>query len=201
MNLHGGLVRDRTTALARDTGPASPLARAGEVTIARRPLWYFIAGGVFDRFPRLQLVFTEQLTAWVPDELDAIERALVMQPDARVELRARDYWARNCYVGATFLSRSEAATRAGVGVDRIMFGSDFPHPEGTYPYTREALRHTFEGVPATELRAMLGETAAHVYGFDLAVLEPLAARFGPSMRELATPLGERPLGSLSLQWR
>jgi len=147
------------------------------------------------------VVFTEQLTAWVPEELDAIERALASSSRARVELTAREYWARNCYVGATFLSRAEAASRTEIGVDRIMFGTDFPHPEGTCPFTREALRHTFAGLPSEELRPMLGETAARVYGFDLATLAPLAARFGPSVDEIAVPLDERPRGSLSLQWR
>lgn len=205
VNVHGGLVRDRTTPPVSHGPGATVRAAVNAVPIARRPLWSFIAGGVFDRFPRLQLVFTEQLASWVPDELDAIQRALDTHAHSHshrhVELTAREYWDRNCYVGATFFSRAEAAARADIGVDRIMFGSDFPHPEGTCPFTREALRHTFEGVAPSELRAMLGETAARVYGFDLATLAPLAARFGPSVEEIAVPLGERPRGSLSLQWR
>ena len=60
---------------------------------------------------------------------------------------------------------------------------------------------TFADIPDDELRLMLGETAAHVYGFDLAVLEPLAYQFGPTPDEVATPLDARPRGSLSLQWR
>jgi len=201
INLHGGLVHDRTTAPVGTARDVLRFDAAAAVPIARRALWHFIVGGVLDRFPRLQVVFTEQLTAWVPEELDAIERALASYRHDRPELTAREYWARNCYVGATFLSRSESAARADVGVDRIMFGTDFPHPEGTYPFTREALRHTFAPVPSEELRAMLGETAARVYGFDLDALEPLAEQFGPAVDEIATHLDHRPKGSLSLQWR
>jgi predicted TIM-barrel fold metal-dependent hydrolase len=201
INLHGGLVHDRTTAPVRTEHVAPPYDWFADVPIARRPLWHFIVGGVLDRFPRLQLVFTEQLTAWVPEELEAIDRALASLPRSDLELTAREYWARNGYVGATFLSRAEVAARGDVGVDRIMFGTDFPHPEGTYPFTREALRHTFADVPRDELRAMLGETAARVYGFDLAALELLAGHYGPSVDEIAAPLDDRPRGSLSLQWR
>ncbi|HBZ72162.1 MAG TPA: amidohydrolase, partial [Deltaproteobacteria bacterium] len=43
---------------------------------------------------------------------------------------------------------------------RILWGNDYPHYEGTFPYTREALRHTFWNLKPAEIRAMLGENAA-----------------------------------------
>jgi hypothetical protein len=79
-----------------------------------------------------------------------------------------------------------------------MWGADYPHSETTYPYTREALRWTFAGVPAGEMRMMLGVTAARVYGFDLDVLDPIAARVGPTVDEVSVPLTEPPEDSVSL---
>ena len=70
--------------------------------------------------------------------------------------------------------------RHQVGVDRIMWGSDFPHLEGCWPFSRTHLRLAFAGVPEDEVRAMVGANAARVYGFDLDALAPLAAEFGPS---------------------
>ena len=57
-----------------------------------------------------------------------------------------------------------------------MWGTDAPHPEGSAPHTTEALRATLFDVPEPDLRAMLGENAARLYGFDLDALAPIAAR-------------------------
>ena len=67
-------------------------------------------------------------------------------------------------------------------------GSDYPHKEASYPYSREALRIAYAGVDETEVRAMVGGNAAALYGFDLDALAPVAARVGPTRDELAIPL-------------
>jgi Amidohydrolase len=77
-------------------------------------------------------------------------------------------------------------------VDRIMWGTDAPHPEGSAPRTTDALRATLYDMPESDLRAMLGETAAAVYGFDLTALAPIAAAVGPTIAEVAEPLTEWP---------
>ncbi|HLT70193.1 MAG TPA: amidohydrolase family protein, partial [Acidimicrobiales bacterium] len=70
--------------------------------------------------------------------------------------------------------------------------SDYPHDEGTYPYTREALRQVFSDWPEEDLRKILGENAAELYDFDLDALAPRAAQLGPRVSEVATPLTELP---------
>jgi hypothetical protein len=79
-----------------------------------------------------------------------------------------------------------------VGIDRFMWGSDYPHDEGTYPYTREHLRQVFPGIEPAKLAQILCGNAARLYGFDLEALAPLAAQVGPSVEELAAPLTELP---------
>ena len=76
-----------------------------------------------------------------------------------------------------------------------MWGSDYPHTEGSYPYSREALRASFADAPESEVRTMLGDTAAHVYGFDLDALDQIAARVGPTVAEIAQPLEAFPADS------
>ena len=83
---------------------------------------------------------------------------------------------------------AEVPLRHAVGVDRIMWGSDYPHKEASFPFSREALRLSFAGVDPLELRAMLGGNAAEVYGFDMDALAPIAARVGPAVDEIARPL-------------
>ncbi len=62
----------------------------------------------------------------------------------------------NCFVGASFDAPARgAAAGADTGVDKIMWGSDYPHDEGTYPYSREGLRCAYAGVPREEVAAMV----------------------------------------------
>ena len=60
-----------------------------------------------------------------------------------------------------------------------MWGSDYPHDEGTYPYSTLALRQVFHDWSEADLRKVLAGNAAAVYDFDLDALAPLAARIGP----------------------
>ena len=95
-------------------------------------------------------------------------------------MKPSHYWARQCHVGASFMSREECEVRHQIGVPTIMWGSDFPHDEGTWPNTAAALHATFDGVPPAELRAMLGENAIRVYGFDPSLLAVHRDRVGPA---------------------
>ncbi len=84
--------------------------------------------------------------------------------------------------------------RHAVGVERIMWGNDFPHREGCWPYSHEHLRLAFAGVDPVEVAAMVGGNAARVYGFDLDALAPVVARIGPSVEAVteALPPGDIP---------
>jgi len=68
-----------------------------------------------------------------------------------------------------------------------MWGSDYPHDEGTHPHTREHLRARFSALDPAENRRLLGENAAKLYGFDLDALAPLVGRVGPTVAEVAEP--------------
>lgn len=78
--------------------------------------------------------------------------------------------------------------RHEIGIDKIMWGSDYPHLEGSYPYTREHLRLSFDKVPENEIQQMLAINAAELYGFDLEALAPLAAKVGPTKAEISQAL-------------
>lgn len=174
---------------------------------AHRGLAHLILAGVFDRFPDLRFVLTENGAQWVPGymaELDTLYEAAFVagsivhyfaEPAASaLGRRPSEYFATNCYLGASFLTAQEAAMRNEIGLDRIMWGSDLPHAEGTYPYTLEALRATFAPLPQADVEQILSGTPADVYGFDLARLRPIADRVGPRVGDVHTPLSdaERP---------
>jgi predicted TIM-barrel fold metal-dependent hydrolase len=158
---------------------------------ARRPLWQLIFGGVFERFPDLRVVFTEQGADWIPAMLQRMDEQY-HSPFERgitdyLSKSPSQYWAANCYVGASFMSRGECAVRDQIGVDRILWGADYPHIEGTWPHTTAAMRDAFNGCTADEVRTMTCDTAATVYGFDVDALRPIADLVGPAVDDIVTP--------------
>jgi hypothetical protein len=87
--------------------------------------------------------------------------------------------------------REDALDRHDIGVDRIMWGSDFPHEEGTYPHSREAIAHTFAGIPSDEVARMVGGNAAALYGFDVDRIAPFAIH-GPRVDDVYRGIEEIP---------
>ncbi len=82
-----------------------------------------------------------------------------------------------------------------VGVGRILWGNDYPHYEGCYPYSRENMRLAFSDVDRTEVRMMPGENAAKLYGFDLQALQPAADAVGITPELVSVPLDGAPTDS------
>jgi predicted TIM-barrel fold metal-dependent hydrolase len=158
-----------------------------------RPLWFLIWSGVFERFPGLRFGVTECGAFWVNDllwrmdlvyERDHGSRKLGEQLTAQMTMRPSDYFDRNCFIGASNTLRRELVRRYEIGVGNLCWGNDFPHPEGTWPHTRQFLAEVFCDIPSDETAAMLGGNAAHIYGFDTDSLAPLVDRIGPSPEEL-----------------
>jgi predicted TIM-barrel fold metal-dependent hydrolase len=164
-------------------------------------------GGVLERHPGLKLIQTEAVGDWydrVLADLDSIwEKFWYGFPSSLVPRRPSEYARESYFVGASFQSHAEAeaAVRAGYS-DNVIWGSDYPHPEGTYhyqedpgdtPITRLAMRTTFAGLPDAPVRNMLGENGVRVYGLDGDALRRVAERIGaPTLNELAQPPAEPP---------
>ena len=200
INCHGG-----TGSPAYAPLPSSALIMLSEVShYSRRPLLFLLLSGVFERFPKLKFVMTEQGCTWMPPLLKQLDGVLagVRDKGAIGELRfkpehvlphsATEYFQQNVWMGVSFPQRSDIAAARELGIEKFMWGSDFPHDEGTHPYTREHLRQLFSDWSEADLRKVLAENAADVYGFDLAALAPMAEQFGPSVEELTEPLTEMP---------
>lgn len=159
---------------------------------AARPLWLMIWGGVFERFPDLKLAITENGAFWVPDMLMTMDDAWVGTHstlkfgDAYREALSEKpsfYFKRNCFV-ATQMSVREIPRRHEIGVDNILWGNDFPHPEGTWPHTRDWVRIRYHDVPEVEARKMLGGNALRCYQFDEAKLQAVAEEIGMTAAQI-----------------
>jgi predicted TIM-barrel fold metal-dependent hydrolase len=200
VNVHGG-----TGVPNYGPYPVSQLLYINEASFySQRPLVQLLLSGVFERFPGLKFVMTETGCAWVPPLLDRLDQVMARIRDtgATGEIRypkevvlpklPSEYFRQNCWIGVSQPGPADAAARSALGPDRFMWGSDYPHDEGTYPYTREHLRQIFHGTPPDEMRRILAGNAADLYHFDLSQLQPLGEQFGPTVAELEVPLTELP---------
>src|SRR5262249_33298574 len=103
-----------------------------------------------------------------------------------LSMAPREYFLRNCWVGASFMGRDEVATGVLDSIGhRLMWGSDYPHGEGTFPRTRDFVNAAFFDRTVGENRRLLGETAMGVYRFDRDAVHAAAARVGPSVQEIS----------------
>jgi predicted TIM-barrel fold metal-dependent hydrolase len=171
---------------------------------SQRPFVQLLLSGVFERHPRLQFVMTEMGCAWLPPLLERFDQLItkINTTGATGELRytdehklpqlASDYFRQNCWVGVSQPGPDDVRARDVIGVDKFMWGSDYPHDEGTWPFTREHLRQLFHDTDPTELQQLLAGNAARLYDFSLDALAPLAAEFGPTVGEIARPLDALP---------
>jgi predicted TIM-barrel fold metal-dependent hydrolase len=175
----------------------------------QRGYTHLIMGGVFERFPKLRYILTESGCAWAPKlmrQMDAMYLAwkagaigeIDTSKDPALKELPSFYARRNCWYGASFPGAREIAGREVVGNDKILWGNDYPHYEGCYPYSRENMRFAFSEVPEPEVRMMLGENAAALYGFDLEALRPAAEEANITPELVATPLDEVPADSTCL---
>lgn len=200
VNVHGG-----TGAPSYGEFPFSMLLYINEVSFfSQRPFVHLLLGGVFERFPKLKFVMTETGCSWVPPLLDRLDQMIIKIRDtgATGEIRytdgnkrtltATEAFQQNVWMGVSQPGPDDVAARHALGADRFMWGSDYPHDEGTYPFTREHLRQVFEGVGTEEMTKILSRNVADLYDFDLDALAPIAAKVGPTVAELAEPLTELP---------
>jgi len=185
--------------------PVSMLLYINEVSFyTERPFVQAVLSGIFERHPRLKFIMTEAGCAWVPPLLERLDGVIrgIRETGATGEIRygddhilpkdATEYFAQNCWMGVSQPKEADVAARHAIGIDKFMWGSDYPHDEGTWPYTLENLQARFHDVPESELRLMLAGNAAKMYDFDLDALAPLAARIGPRVEDVAQPIDAIP---------
>jgi len=130
-----------------------------------------IFSGVFERHPALTLAIVEFELSWAPNILASMDytyrerhgEAIYRFKDG---MRPSDFFHRN-----VVLSFQEDAVgirlRDVIGVDNMMWGSDYPHSESTFPRSRKILEDILAGVPDDEGAKIAGANTARVYRFDV----------------------------------
>ena len=177
-----------------------------------RPLRYFLCGGVFDRHPKLKVLFIETNAAYAVEQLamlDAVVSGDSRQFDAQarkifhytgkhdardedfhahsmqrmknmLKKKPSEYFESNVWLSIT-ASADDWAAASKLGTHKLLWGSDYPHNEATWPTSMPEVRKSIAkcGIADADVRRIMGGNAAELWGFDLAKLQPIADNVGP----------------------
>ena len=150
-------------------GPVPEALWISEVTFyCQAGFRHLLMSGAFEKYPRLKYIITESGCAWAGPLLRQLDRIhMGFKAGAIGEMNYEgmewvlkdlpsEYAARNCWYGASFPSNDDLAGIESVGEDRVLWGNDYPHYEGTFPYNLESLRLTFAGMEDGRRRKTAG---------------------------------------------
>ena len=164
-----GKIRGAGTKTLRDAS-----SRATKAFYPALSMCDMIFSGVFERYPRLTVAIVEFELSWAPHLLDTMNYTYRERHEEAIyrfkgDVRPSDFFHRN-----VVLSFQEDAVgirlRDMIGVDNMMWGSDYPHSESTFPRSRQILAEILADVPPAEQAKIVGVNTARVYGFDVARL-------------------------------
>jgi predicted TIM-barrel fold metal-dependent hydrolase len=129
-------------------------------------LMSLIFGGVLERHPRLRVVLGEAGIGWIPYVLWRMDAEWEDQfKDLPLAMAPSAYWHRQCW--ATYQTDPVGLKLLDVlGEDRVMWGSDFPHPDGVWPDSREVIAAELGHLPPATRRKVVCDNAARLYGFS-----------------------------------
>jgi predicted TIM-barrel fold metal-dependent hydrolase len=136
-------------------------------TLAFKTIAEMIVAGVLERHPALSIVSVESDIGWIADFLrrmdwNAGRPNLIYKGD---RILPGDVWRRQVY--ATFQDDEPGILcRKFIGVDKLMWGSDYPHFNSTFPDSRYAIERNFQGVPELEVQAMVSGNMQRLYGLS-----------------------------------
>ncbi len=124
-----------------------------------------IANGVLERHPSLRVVFLEAGATWAafwPQRMDEQVHGFGgFCPDMR--LTPSEYFARQCWISADVDESALAAVAPVIGEERIVWGSDYPHHDATFPGAVTELRHSLDPLPTPAQERIIGANARDLY--------------------------------------
>jgi predicted TIM-barrel fold metal-dependent hydrolase len=137
-----------------------------------RQIANLILTGVLDRYPELRFVSVESGVGWIPFVIESLEycfdEILSTGEVKKLALRPREYFQRNLYACYWFEGRPAVdAYLREFGADKLLFETDYPHPQSLYPGVREKIRETLGHHDEAVKRKVLYENAARLYGIEV----------------------------------
>jgi predicted TIM-barrel fold metal-dependent hydrolase len=129
---------------------------------------YLTAGGVCERFPSAKFIFLEANGGWIVPWLERLDHhCKKFQWEVQdLSMLPSDYMKRQCWISFDPDEAMLAFTAQSplVGADRIIWASDYPHPDAKFPGVTEELAEALEGLSFAEKQAITSESALALYG-------------------------------------
>ena len=127
-------------------------------------LMQLLYSGALERYPNLKIVIGEAGLGWIPYVLQHMDLEWEDQfKDLELKMKPSDYWRRQCY--ATYQTDPIGIKLLDdLGVDNVMWGNDYPHPDGIWPDSRDFLSKELGHLPAATRRKVVCDNAARLYG-------------------------------------
>ncbi len=168
LHIHVGLVDEAPTDIYAP-GRVTAGHAAGDLRFLQAPaiMVQFLNSGVFDRVPGLDIVMVEVDAGWVPyvkEQLDNRFRRRAVTRDARHKPLPSEVVSEHFHF--TYITDHYAvANRHRIGVDRLMWSSDFPHSGSDWPDSWRCIDADYANVPSSERDQILAGNALRLYGF------------------------------------
>ena len=161
---HLGLVQSLYELLRRDPTPQKAIFTSQPAMRLAETIAFWILPGVLARFPKLKIVLVEPSLGWVPFYLHLLDKMAAGPYDfPDLDDKPSSYFHRQMYL--TFVDDAGGlALRHELGVDRIMWSTDFPHPATSWPNSQAVVEQNFAGIPENERDLIVAGNAARVYG-------------------------------------
>jgi len=141
---------------------------AGVFATVPNTIGQLIFTGVFERFPNLQIPLIETGVGWIPHLLEQMDDRYWRNRswgNIPISEPPSFYWFRN--LSATFITdRFGVANRHGVGVDNIMWSTDYPHHGNDWPYSRKSINDSMADVPQDERHKILAGNAIRIFHLE-----------------------------------
>lgn len=136
--------------------------------------WVF--SGTLTRFPRLKIAFAESQVGWMPyllERMDIVWREAPGNHDLGID-RAPSEIVRGRVWGCVFDDQHGLNSREAVGLEAILFETDYPHTDGTWPHSRDVAHRLCEGagMGPSECHAFLRGNAISAYGLERFGINP-----------------------------
>lgn len=124
-----------------------------------------IFSGALERHPNLHIVLAESGIGWIPYHLERLDYEWEDQfKDLPMRRKPSEYWRRQMH--ATYQQDMTGIRMLdALGEDNIMWGSDFPHPDGVWPDSQQFIREQLGHLPEGIRRKVIRDNAARLYGF------------------------------------
>jgi len=135
-----------------------------------------MAFGTLERHPELRFVFLESSGGWAPFWLERLDEQTESFGGFCPELVAKpsDYFARQCAISFEVDERTLPAMVEFLGAEGIVWGSDYPHHDATFPGAARAIAHTVAPCTTATQVKVLGLNARRLYGLPSHLVGPAA---------------------------